>query len=157
MGTVRPGTDADSAGVIALIAGVFREYPGCVLDVDREEPGLRAPASAFDRFWVLEEKGRVAGCVACAFAEDHVELKKLYLEKKVRGRGHARRLVALVEEQALARGVSRIELWSDTRFADAHGLYEHLGYEHTGRTRDLHDLSDTTEFHYVKRLVSRPA
>ena len=55
MTPLRPATDDDSAGVIALIARVFAEYPGCVLDVDREEPELRAPASSFDRFWVVEE------------------------------------------------------------------------------------------------------
>jgi hypothetical protein len=31
-------------------------------------------------------------------------------------------------------------------------MYEHLGYERTGRTRDLHDLSNTTEDHFVKRF-----
>ena len=35
---VRPGTDADSDAVIALIAGCYREYAGCMLDVDTEEP-----------------------------------------------------------------------------------------------------------------------
>ena len=37
MPELRRANDSDSAGVIALIAGVFAEYEGCVLDVDREE------------------------------------------------------------------------------------------------------------------------
>ena len=44
--------------------------------------------------------------------------------------------------------------WSDTRFLDAHRLYERLGYVRTGETRDLHDLSNTTEFFFVKELES---
>ena len=65
---VRTGVDADSAGVIEVIARVFAEYPGCVLDVDAEEPQLKAPASSFDGFWVVEVGPRVVGCVACALS-----------------------------------------------------------------------------------------
>jgi hypothetical protein len=49
-----------------------------------------------------------------------------------------------------------MELWSDTRFLDAHRLYERLGYRRTGRTRELHDLSDTVEYEFDKPLRSAP-
>jgi len=150
--TVRPARDSDAVAVISLIARVFAEYPGCVLDVEREEPGLKAPASSFDRFWVVEEDGEVVGCVGCALGEGVAELKKLYLDARVRGRGLARRLIELVEDTARAHGARRIELWSDTRFTNAHAVYGRCGYRHTGRTRDLHDLSNTTEYHYEKEL-----
>ncbi|MHC4135913.1 MAG: GNAT family N-acetyltransferase [Planctomycetota bacterium] len=152
MAPVRPATDDDAEGVIDLIARVFAEYPGCVLDVDREEPELRTPASAFDRFWVVEESGTVVGCIACALHGAVVELKKLYLDEAARGRGLARQLVQLVEKTAHGHDATLIELWSDTRFTTAHAVYEHLGYARTGRTRDLHDLSNTTEYHFVKHL-----
>jgi len=149
---IREGTDADAAGVIRVIGGIFDEYPGCVLDVEREEPQLRAPAAAYDRFWVVESDGEVAGCIACDFEGDYVELKKMYLDASVRGRGLATKLVALVEDHARALGISRIELWSDTRFETAHAVYEHLGYERRPDTRELHDLSKTVEFGFVKSL-----
>ena len=153
---IRLATDADSAAVIDLIAGVFAEYPGFVLDVDAEETELRAPASRFDRFWVLEETqgGAVVGCVAIVVHAVHAELKKLYVHRRVRGRGQGRRLAELVEAAARERGLPRIELWTDTRLETAHRLYERLGYVPTGRTRDLHDLSRTTEFHFEKHLGS---
>jgi putative acetyltransferase len=149
---IRPASDADAPGVIALIRGVYAEYPGCILDVDREEPGLKSPASSFDRFWVVEEGGAVGGCVGCAFG-DPAELKKLYLAAPLRGRGLGRELIALVEETARAHGATRIELWSDTRFTTAHAVYERCGYRKTGRTRQLHDLSRTTELHFEKELT----
>ncbi|MGZ4618494.1 MAG: hypothetical protein ACXV3F_07160 [Frankiaceae bacterium] len=46
----------------------------------------------------------------------------------------------------------RVELWSDTRFANAHRLYERLGYVRTGRRRELHDLSRSTESEFVTTL-----
>lgn len=152
---IRPARDDDADGVIALIAAVFSEYPGCVLDVDREEPELRAPASRFDRFWVAEQGGRVVGCIACTFHGSWVELRKLYVDRSRRRQGLGRRLIALVEEEARARGAEGVELWSDTRFEAAHRVYERLGYARTGRTRRLNDLSGTTEFHYLRRLSDR--
>ncbi|MHC4470836.1 MAG: GNAT family N-acetyltransferase [Planctomycetota bacterium] len=148
---LREATDGDSEGVIALVGRVFAEYPGCVLDVDGEEPELRSPASSFDEFWVLEREGEIVGSVGLAVLDgDRVELKKLYLDESVRGRGLARRLAERVEERARALGAGTIELWSDTRFTAAHGFYERLGYARTGRSRDLNDLSRTTEHHFEK-------
>jgi len=154
---IRAARDEDAAQVIDLIARVYAEYPGCVLDVEREEPGLAAPASRFDRFWVLvDEADRVRGTVACALYPDHAELKKLYLDARARGAGSGRRLIELVETEARAAGLPRIELWSDLRFETAHAVYLRLGYRATGRTRDLHDLSHTTEAHFVKALGGPP-
>jgi len=149
---VRDAVDADSEGVIRLIGDIFDEYDGMILDVDREEPELRAPASSFERFWVLERGGAVCGSIACTHEGDHLELKKMYLAKGVRGQGWGRRFIGLVEDHARAVGVSRIEMWSDTRFETAHGVYAHLGYVRSLKTRDLHDLSNTTEYHFAKAL-----
>ena len=48
-----------------------------------------------------------------------------------------------------SRGRGRVELWSDTRFEDAHRLYERLGYVKTD-TRELDDVNDTVEFKYER-------
>ncbi len=154
---LRPGADADSADTIAVVLHAFAEYPGCWLDVDREEPELRTPARCFDGFWVVEAEGSVVGCVACRRAEAEkggafVELKKMYLARDLRGRGWGRRLVERVESWARSQGLARVELWTDTRFEGAHAVYSHLGYRPTGRERQLGDLSRTTELHYVRDL-----
>lgn len=154
---LRPAVDADADGVIALVDLCFREFPGCVLDVEREERGLLAPASSFDAFWVVLEDHMVVGMIACSDHLDSegrpaIELKKLYLHPQVRGRRLGTRLVQLVEARARGLGARIVELWSDTRFLTAHSVYEHLGYRRTGQERELHDLSATREFHYVKEL-----
>lgn len=152
MPTLRPARDSDSRGVIALIGRVFDEYPGCVLDVEREEPGLVAPASSYDRFWVLEQGGEILGCSACALRLPVVEIKKVYLDARLRGQGWGRRLIELVERTAAELGATRLEAWSDTRFEQAHAVYEHLGYIRGPDTRFLHDLSNTEEFFFAKEL-----
>lgn len=149
---LRPARDEDSAGVIALIAAIFDEYEGCVLDVDAEEPELRAPATTYDRFWVLEDRGEVVGCSACAVRLPLIEMKKIYLAASHRGKGWGRRLIELVEDEARQLGAARIEAWSDTRFETAHIVYEKMGYQRAAATRFLHDLSATEEFFFSKNL-----
>lgn len=151
---LRPARDADSAGVIALIGGVFDEYPGNVLDVETEERGLLAPASSFEAFWVLEAPdGAIVGCIGGATVVPglRAELKKCYVRKDFRGRGHGRRLIGAMEEWARARGLAEVELWSDTRFVEGHRAYQGLGWRRTGAVRELHDLSRSTEWHFLKR------
>jgi GNAT superfamily N-acetyltransferase len=164
----RPGLravrDSDSAGLIALIGGCWAEYPGCVLDVDGEEPWLREPAAAYARkggaMWVLPAAGApgpgpLDACVG--FVPDGggpgcAELKNLYVAAAARRRGLGADLVDLVLAAARGAGAAHVVAWSDTRFADAHRLYERLGFARTSRTRDLHDQSGTTEYEFLRAL-----
>jgi len=153
---LRPVTDADSAALIGLISACWAEYPGCVMDVDGEEPWLRAPATAYRGWdatmWVVTRDGAVVACVGLKALVDGAELKSLYVAPAARRRGLGRRLTDLVEGEARRRGHRRLELWSDTRFTHAHRLYERLGYRRLPDVRELHDRSATVEFHYGKAL-----
>ncbi|HEV2088259.1 MAG TPA: GNAT family N-acetyltransferase, partial [Cryptosporangiaceae bacterium] len=156
---LRPVRDDDSAALIALIGACWSEYAGCVLHVDAEEPWLRAPARSFGgqggRMWVAERDGTVLGCVGMAPAGgDAVELKSLYVAAAARRQGLGEVLAGLVENEARSGGARRLELWSDTRFTDAHRLYNRLGYTRLPASRVLHDLSDTTEYAFAKDLAA---
>lgn len=155
---IRDATDDDSEAVIHLIDEVFGEYPGCVLDVDGEEPHLRTLASAFasweGRVWVVEDQGRVVACCGYRAAPDTggVELKHLYVAAGARGRGLGNTLTEMVEREAAGSGATFVELWTDTRFADAHRLYTKRGYARGPRTRQLNDLSRSEEFYFRKQI-----
>jgi putative acetyltransferase len=155
---IRAARDDDANGLIGLIGDVFAEYPGCVLELDHEMPQLRAIATAFEelggRFWVAELDGEVIGCAGIAPAHDPAgaELKHLYVAKQARHAGLGTRFVEMVEREAALSNAAFVELWSDTRFLDAHRLYERLGYARSPQTRELQDLSNSVEFHFLKRL-----
>ncbi len=154
---VRDLRESDSAALTRLIGGCFAEYPGCVLGLDDLDRWLLAPRSAYDawggRMWLVELDGEVLGCCGVKpLGDGAVELKSLYVAAPARRQGIAAHLVGLVETQAREWGASRVELWSDTRFADAHRLYERLGYARRAETRELHDLSGTTEYGFTKDL-----
>jgi putative acetyltransferase len=155
---LRDATDADAAGLIALIGGVFDEYPGCVLDVEGEMPELLTIATtharAGGRFWVAERGGRLVGSIGLTPAKEPagIELRKLYVHKSERQTGLGSQLLELVEREARARAARFIDLWSDTRFQTAHRFYEKRGYLRGPSTRELHDKSDTVEFYFRKQL-----
>lgn len=154
---IRSVHDRDSTGLIALIDRVFGEYPGCILDVDADMPELRSPASSAQntdaRWWVAELDGEIVGSVSIAPADGQgVELKRLYVAASARRRGLGGHLVRLVESEAKHRNATRIVLWTDTRFADAHRLYEKMGYSRSPETRALNDGSNTVEYFYAKDL-----
>lgn len=158
LGSIRDGRDDDGKQLIDLLGAVFAEYPGCVLDVDGECQDLRAPASYYrsrgGRFWVAGGETIVAS-VSCEPITDGdaLELKRLYVSAGARGRGLGTRLCGIVEDEARRRGVRAIELWTDTRFKDAHRLYQRLGYVRQPKTRDLHDLSHSTEYQFIKTMA----
>lgn len=153
--TLRRARDDDAPEVIALIERVFAEYPGNVLDVETEERGLLAPASSYDDFWVVDCGGVIAGTSALVVhgsGRSSGEVKKVYVDRRLRGTGWGRRLLDTVEARAIERGLATLVAWSDTRFETAHRVYEALGYRATGRSRELHDLSRSTEIEFEKRL-----
>ena len=155
---LRPVTDGDANGLIELIGGVFAEYPGCVLDLPGLDADLHQPATTAmatgAAWWVLLDDGRIVATIGAGRLADDgsVELKRLYVASSHRRQGLARGLVALVERHAEHLGATSIELWSDTRFRDAHALYASLGYAPTGEERDLHDPSNTTEYRFTRLL-----
>jgi GNAT superfamily N-acetyltransferase len=157
--TIRDARDHDSWDLIGLIAACWAEYPGCILDVHGEEPWLLRPAVAYaeqsGRLWIAEMDGRVVASIALrpGAEPDVIALKSLYVARAARRRGLGARLVALVEDEARARSAVAVGLWTDTRFEDAHRLYERLGYTRGPHTRTLPDLSRSVEYYYRKDLM----
>lgn len=151
-------TDEDSAALLALIGGCFAEYPGCVLDLPGIDAWMLAPASAYSgtggQLWVVELDGHVVACIGYQPAgPGRIELKSLYVGAAARRSGLGAHLVGVVEAAGRVTAATVVQLWSDSRFADAHRLYERLGYRRGTQTRRLGDPSDTTEFFFDRPLA----
>ncbi|MFQ5347206.1 MAG: GNAT family N-acetyltransferase [Rhodothalassiaceae bacterium] len=149
--TIREAGDADAPGVIALIDSCFSDYDGCVMDLPGLDADLPAVASHFreqgGRFWIAESGGRIVGCAGYVPVDRNaVELKRLYVARAARRQGLASRLLALVRDAARTHGARHIDLWSDTRFVEAHAFYLANGFVQTGAMRKLDDPSNTTEY-----------
>ncbi len=153
--TIRPGRDTDAAGFIGLIFACWSLYPGVILDVDGEEPHLRALASYYTdqggALWVANRDDTVVGMIGTKPLEGGTwEICKVYVSPDLHGSGLGHALLERAEAHAIAKGATRLALWSDTRFDRAHRFYEKRSYVRSGPIRVLHDISDSLEYAYAK-------
>lgn len=156
--TIRPATEADSPTVTSIVRSCWTEYPGVVVDLDNELQELKTFATHYEslggRAWVAELDYRVVGCLAATPDEepDAWMLHKLNVLPAARRQGVASALIRNAELIAGSLGVTRIVLWSDTRFVESHAMYAALGYVQLLTTRELDDLSNTVEYRFQKTL-----
>lgn len=153
---IAPAGPAEAPAVIELIHRVFDEY-GFIWapeeefwDLLGEEFPYAEPRGAL---WVARDAaGRIVGSIAAERIDAAtVEFHRLYLDAHLRGAGHGRRLMLEALDWARRAGCRDAVLWSDTRFDDAHRLYERLGFGRDGK-RALDDVNATLEFRYARRV-----
>jgi putative acetyltransferase len=90
---------------------------------DLEKPGVTV--------FIARVDGEAVGMAALVGKEDgSVELKRLFVEDRARGRGLAGDLLEHAEEHAREAGVGVIRLETGTRSDAAIALYEKRGYMH---------------------------
>ena len=153
---IEPARRADTPAVIALIGRIFAEY-NFIWNPVTEVPDLfdleRHYGGEHGAFWVARLDGQIVGSVGVERLPDgRAELHRLYLDATLRGRGVGRALVEAVLGWCRAAGITRLTLWSDTRFDRAHRLYEGMGFTKTGERELPDDPNDTREFGYERAV-----
>jgi O-acetylserine/cysteine efflux transporter len=151
---VRLAGSADVPGVVELIGRVYLEY-GFVYVPEVEVPDLfrfdQHYAAPHGAFFVVCEDNVVVGSVGVERLNDgSAELHRLYLDAGLRGRGTGRALVETVLEWCRTQKIRRVILWSDTRFDQAHRLYERMGFQRTGERVLPDDLNQTREYGFER-------
>ena len=147
-----PATRDDAPGVIDLVGRVYAEYRFVyeprveVPDLFRFDEHYAAPRGAF---FVVRDGDRVVGSVGIERLDGGgAELHRLYLDAQLRGRGTGRALVEAVLHWCRAQQISRLILWSDTRFDQAHRLYLRMGFAQGGERTVPDDLNQTREYYF---------
>ena len=120
------------AGSDAALSEVF--LPEEIFTLDPRQ--LAAPAI---RFFVARSGGVPVGCVALRDCSDFGEVKRLFVAPAGRGLGVARALMAGLEAEAAAQGLSQVLLETSDRLVPATALYASLGYRVRGRFGDYDD------------------
>jgi GNAT superfamily N-acetyltransferase len=67
------------------------------------------------------------------YADGDAEIKRMFVVREARGRGLARRILAMLEDDARAAGRTRMVLETGTMQPEAIGLYVSSGYEPTAK------------------------
>jgi len=85
------------------------------------------------RFLVARVGGRAVGCGALVIGgQGEAEIKRMFVEPRMRGRQLGRRLLAALEKQAEAAGVRVLRLETGVRQPAALALYRSHGYAKRG-------------------------
>lgn len=124
---------ADGEVATRLLARYYEElasrFPGG-FDVDRSvaapEVELRPPSGCF---LIVRIDGRSVGCGAVRkLDENTAEVKRMWIDPSVRGRGVGRRLLAGLESAAERLGCQLVRLDTSSHLPEALGLYRSSGY-----------------------------
>ena len=140
--SIRPARRHDIPGILRVVEAALREHglwrahngPGAFDDLK----GLpRSYTRRGGAFLVIEEQGRVVGCGGLLVqSRGDGQIQRMYLAKKLRGRGLGRALHDKLEAAAKKAGLKRLVLETSPRFKAALRLYHAAGYRTTVRDID---------------------
>jgi putative acetyltransferase len=105
----------------ALLRALYPPEDNFFLSIDE----LCAPHIAF---FIAEEDGRALGCVALAHFGAYGEVKSLFTDPALRGRGTGAALMAALEADARAQGLPLLRLETGDDLFAAHRLYQRCGF-----------------------------
>ena len=123
---------AGSPEARALLAAMEQEmfvlYDMSEMPMPASTDDLKPPAGG--AFVVGWEDGRaVAGGALKRLEPGVAEIKRMYVLPEARRRGHARRLLAALEDTARVLGYERVRLDTGARQPHARALYESAGFQ----------------------------
>jgi putative acetyltransferase len=96
----------------------------------RYGPCVTSPVLADAEYYVALLRDEACGCGALQGVEPAVvEIKRMYVPSRFRGRGVARAILMCLENRARATGSTRVRLQTGTRQPEAISLYASAGYE----------------------------
>jgi len=103
------------------------------------------------RFVSANVDGEVLGCGGIWLHDDYAEVKRVYVSPAARGLGLAKKIMARLEDEARAAGMTIARLETGIYQPEALGLYRALGYADRGPFGD-YPTDDPMSVFMEKRL-----
>lgn len=132
---LRAATAADGPAVRSLIFEILGEY-GLPVDPHGTDADLADIGTSYrhGRFWVLDDGGAVVGsCALYPVRDGVVELRKMYVDRRLRGQGWGRRMLETALAAAREDGHARIELETASVLKEAIAMYGRYGFKRVAR------------------------
>lgn len=126
--TLRTAVPADTAAIRDLTRAAYAKW---VPVIGREPKPMGADYEAAvreHRFDLLSVDGQLAALIETVDEGDQLLIENVAVSPGHLGRGLGRRLLALAEGLASARGYGRIRLYTNQRFEANIALYQRVGY-----------------------------
>ncbi len=118
---------------------------------DEPEPGVHPSAADMTCFYVAYADGEPVACGGTrAIDAEHGEIKRMYVVPERRGSGVAPAILVTLEDDARARGWTRMVLETGTGQPEAVRLYEREGYHPIPQFGDY--IGESTSLCFAKAL-----
>jgi GNAT superfamily N-acetyltransferase len=137
--TIREATLEDNAAICRLLSLLFEQEAEFKPDFATQSKGvgeiLADPEKG--RFFVIEDAGKIIGCVSLLFLVSTALggkaalLEDLVLEKSARGLGWGRQLLDYAIRYAMRNGCKRITVLTDKGNKTAQALYQKMGFNYS--------------------------
>lgn len=147
---VDPGSPDARTAMSAYFAELDERFPGgfdAGSAAALEPDAFAAPSGAF--VVALTTDGDVVGAGALRRLDDGVgEIKRMWVDPRVRGRGLSSRLLARLEDESRSRGHRVVRLDTNATLVEAIRLYRRHGYVEIERYNDNPDAQ-----HWFEKLL----
>ena len=130
---LRPALATDLAAIQTTVAAAYQVYVPRIGRRPAPMDADYADAVASGQVWVAVADGGVIGLVVLVPAGDHLLVDAVAVSPAAQGLGVGRRLLALAEEQARARGLGEVRLYTNAAMTENLTYYPRLGYVETHR------------------------
>jgi len=125
-------TNADTVAIRELVFSVLQEYSLSLdpQDTDRDLDDIEGNYHARNgHFVVVEDGGRIVACMGLFALDEYTcELRKMYTQPAVRGKGLGKQLMEHAVARARELGYSRMVLETATVLKEAISLYKKYGF-----------------------------
>ena len=131
---IRPAVPADAGAAGELVRAAYAHY---VQRIGREPVPMTldyARVVGKGATWVAEEGGRIVGVLVLEHAADHVLVENLAVLPAAQGAGVGGRLLRHAEDEARARGVREVRLYTHELMTENQAYYPRRGYRETHRS-----------------------
>lgn len=95
-------------------------------------------------FFIAYLDGKPVGCGGVAFDDGYAEVKRMFVRPAARGKGAAQAILARVEQEARARGYTRLALETGDAQHAALRVYERAGFARCAAFGDYEKLRPHT-------------
>lgn len=156
---VRAITKQDNKIVADLIRTSLKEFkldkPGTAyFDPQLDNLSNYYKEIAQAEYYVVEDEGNIVGCGGFApISDEVVELQKLYVSQRCRGKGYSRTLLQTIFHQAKLAGFKNIYLETSSELATAVSVYEHYGFKKLSKSMIEDSNHDAMDIWMIKALV----
>lgn len=130
---LREATNEDAEKIKALVFGVLREFglePDPIetdSDLDNIDKNYLKRGGSFDV--IVDAQDNILGTVGIYPVSLHIcELRKMYFDKTIRGKGYGRKILERTVKEAKALGFTRMTLETASVLKAAISLYESVGF-----------------------------